>query len=215
MYFDLETTGVGPTAKITCGATANSDGTVDVWHGPGGETMPEEVAVKLAHALLAAKQVYTFNGAAFDLRLLYTLSKVPELRGLALRHCDVMVDFWADNLYFTSMESLAAPTLGTGKSNNGAWAATAWFDGEHEAVLEYCKRDVEVLRDLVVFGNRWGKYRRTSKAGRTSTWVLPSLTGQVRTVADAVANRVAQPKWMKTPPRPGPDLAWATADQTL
>jgi len=210
VYFDLETTGVGPEAKITCGATANSDGTVDVWHGPGGETMPKEVAQKLATALLAADEVYTFNGAAFDLRLLYELSQVGELRTLASTHRDVMVDFWADNRYFTSMDSLATPSLGLGKSNNGAWAATAWFDGEHEAVLEYCKRDVEVLRDLVQRAQRFGKLKRTSKAGRTSTWVLPSLNGQVRTVAEAFENVAPVPRWMSKAPGPGPDLGWTT-----
>lgn len=176
--------------------------------------MPQSVAVDLANALLAAKEVYTFNGAAFDLRLLYELSQVPELKQLAMRHRDVMVDFWADNLYFTSMESLAAPTLGTGKSNNGGWAASAWFDGEHEEVLEYCKRDVEVLRDLVTEGRRWGKLKRKSKAGRVSTWVLPALDGSVRTVADAIEHKIAQPSWMKTPPKPGPDITWALSTQT-
>ena len=210
VYFDLETTGVGPDAKITCGATANSDGTVDVWHGPGGQTMPQTVAQDLATALLAADDVYTFNGAAFDLRLLYELSQVSALRALANSHRDIMVDFWADNRYFTSMESLATPSLGTGKSNNGAWAATAWFDGEHEAVLEYCKRDVEVLRELVERAQRLGKLSRTSKAGRTSTWVLPSLNGSVRTVAEAFANVAPTPRWMSKAPGPGPDLGWTT-----
>ena len=208
-YFDLETTGVGPDAQITCGATAWNDGTVSVWHGEGGQTMPSDVAIKLARVLLTADEVFTFNGAAFDLRLLYQLSKVEELKALALKHRDLMVDFWSENRYFTSMQSLATPTLGVGKSNNGGWAASAWFDGEHEAVLEYCKQDVAVLRNLIEHAQQTGKLKRVSKAGRTSAWVLPSLDGSVRTVAEASAAVAPAPSWMKTAPKPGPDLSWA------
>lgn len=207
-FFDLETTGVGPDAQITCGATAWNDGSVKAWHGEAGKTMPSDVAIALARELLGADEVYTFNGAAFDLRLLYQLSKVEELKQLALRHRDLMVDFWAENRYFTSMESLAAPTLGVGKSNNGGWAATAWFDGEHEAVLDYCKRDVEVLRELIAQATLTGKLTRVSKAGRKSAWVLPSLDGTVRTVSAASAAVAPAPTWMKTEPKPGPDLSW-------
>lgn len=208
IYFDLETTGVGPSGKITCAATSTRDSTT-TWHSGHGNLLTAADGQRLADALVAAPRVYTFNGAAFDLRKLYELTQDERLRDLALQHCDLMVDFASDSRYYTSMESLASPTLGTGKSNTGAWAATAWFTDEAAAVLDYCAQDTVVLRDLCDRAERWGKLSRRSKAGKVSEWVLPSLDGTIRTVATALTNQMPPPTWMKTAPLPLPDVGWA------
>lgn len=208
MYFDLETTGVGPTGKITCAATTTSSGTT-TWHSGFGNLMTAADGQRLADALVAAPLVYTFNGAAFDLRKLHELTGDDRLRDVALGHRDLMVDFACDTRYYTSMESLASPTLRTGKSNTGAWAATAWFTDEAAAVLDYCARDTAVLRDLCVHAEKWGKLSRRSKAGKVSEWVLPSLDGRIRAAGAAVANQMPPPAWMRAAPLPLPSTAWA------
>lgn len=208
LYFDLETTGVGPSGKITCAATSTRDATT-TWHSGLGTLLSPPDGQRLADALVAAPTVYTFNGAAFDLRKLHELTGDDRLRDVALRHRDLMLDFACDTRYYTSMESLASPTLGTGKSNTGAWAATAWFTDEAAAVLEYCARDTVVLRDLCDHAERWGKLSRRSKAGKLSEWVLPSLDGTIRGVAAAKANQMPPPAWMRTAPLPLPDSGWA------
>ena len=208
LYFDLETTGVGPAGKITCAATSTADATT-TWHSGFGNPLAAADGQRLADALVAAPEVYTFNGAAFDLRKLHELTGDDRLRDVALRHRDLMLDFVADRRFYTSMESLASPTLGTGKSNTGAWAATAWFTGEAAAVLEYCAQDTVVLRDLCDHAERWGKLTRRSKAGKLSEWVLPSLDGSIRGVAAAKADQMPPPAWMSSAPLPMPDLRWA------
>ncbi|MBI4776836.1 MAG: DEAD/DEAH box helicase [Deltaproteobacteria bacterium] len=51
-----------------------------------------------------------------------------------------------------SLDNFARRTLGIGKSGDGL-QALEWFNaGEMEKVVEYCRKDVEITRDLFLFG---------------------------------------------------------------
>ncbi len=55
-----------------------------------------------------------------------------------------------------SMNALAQETLGEGKSANGLTSLRWVAEGKLDKVTEYCRRDVEVLRDLYLYGRRMG-----------------------------------------------------------
>ena len=218
LYLDCETNGLGVDAAITCIAVTNAVGETTTWHSGHAEKMTKEIASSVVDALLNAigqgAQLYTFNGAAFDLKLLWSLSGRDEVRQMALDHCDLLVDFVCDLRYYASMDSFATATLrgdNTSKSNTGAWAATAWFCGEAERVLEYCANDTRVLKLLVEHVAKHGKLQRHTKAGKLATWVLPNLDGTIRPVAVAMKNASAVPAWLSEPPAL-PDISWTATD---
>lgn len=214
IYLDCETTGLEMDAKITCVAITTDAGKTTTWHSGYAEPMTAEVASAVVDYIVAATSssavLYTFNGAAFDLKLLWLLSGRDELKTIALQHCDVLVDFVADTRYYSSMNSFAVPTLGAAeaKTNTGAWAVTAWFDGHAAEVLQYCVDDTLVLWKLVQRIRKYGALKRLTKAGKASVWVLPTLNGKVRPVDTALQNVRAIPAWMNDPPAL-PDVAWA------
>lgn len=213
-YLDCETTGLDVSAKITCVAITTHTGQTTTWHSGYAEVMTETVASAVVDQIIelleAGAVLYTFNGAAFDLKLLWMLSKRDELKKIALTHCDLLVDFVADTRYYSSMDSFATPTLGAeeAKTNNGAWAVTAWFDGQASEVLQYCVNDTVVLKRLVQHIQKYGALKRRTKAGKESVWVLPTLNGKVRTVDNALQNARDVPTWMSDPPAL-PNIQWA------
>ena len=57
------------------------------------------------------------------------------------------------------LESVAHATLGRGKSASGKESVDWWQSGDPEKrrmVLEYCRQDVELTRDLYRFGKEKG-----------------------------------------------------------
>jgi len=60
------------------------------------------------------------------------------------------------------LDSVASATLGTGKSADGLQALEWWRLGEVDKIIEYCREDVRVTRDLYDFGkrNRWVQVAR-------------------------------------------------------
>ena len=183
-----------------------------VWHSGQGEPLSKSAGNKLVDFLLdcGPDALHTFNGAAFDLKMLYLLTGRAELKALALGHRDLMLTFVCENRYYSSMDSFAKPTLGDAgsKTNTGAWAATAWFTDEATKVIDYCVADTAVLGALVQHVERWGKLLRVAKSGKHMTWTLAALDGRVPAVAKSLA-APASASWMTEPPAL-PDVTWAT-----
>ena len=63
------------------------------------------------------------------------------------------------------LESIARPTLGTGKSADGMQALKWYKEGKLDKIIEYCKVDVEVTRDIHRFALEHGKLLYDSKLG--------------------------------------------------
>ncbi|HUP25950.1 MAG TPA: Zn-binding domain-containing protein, partial [Thermoanaerobaculia bacterium] len=55
-----------------------------------------------------------------------------------------------------SLDRLARETLGAGKSGDGLQSLAWYREGRFDLIEEYCRRDVELLRDLYLFGRREG-----------------------------------------------------------
>jgi DEAD/DEAH box helicase domain-containing protein len=123
------------------------------------QVFTEETISELIDLLLQADLVVGYNVTGFDYEVLrgYTdkdLQSIPTV--------DLMYDLEQRLGFRPRLESVAASTLGTGKSADGLQALEWWRRGEIDKIIEYCKEDVRVTRDLYSFGkrNRWVKVAR-------------------------------------------------------
>jgi DEAD/DEAH box helicase domain-containing protein len=111
----------------------------------------EENIDELIRLLLDADLVVGYNIKGFDYEVLrgYTeedLSRIPTL--------DLMRDL-EDRLGFRpKLESVAVATLGDGKSADGLQALEWWRQGQVDKIIEYCREDVRVTKELFDFGKR-------------------------------------------------------------
>jgi DEAD/DEAH box helicase domain-containing protein len=113
-----------------------------------------------------------YNTNGFDLPILekYGLPPVAELDSF-----DIMVDVHnVSGWKFVKLEKIAMATLGTGKSADGLMAVEWWKTGEIDKIIEYCKQDVAVTRDVFLHGLNQGYVEimkaDESKARFTVNW---------------------------------------------
>jgi hypothetical protein len=220
-YFDLETTGVDSDAHVTVAVVKmvddNAESTHRVFHDGYGSVMSAATAVDVVKLMALARTVYSYNGAAFDFKMIAaTAPDDAEHQALTAevcrRHCDVMLDFSATFGYYSAMSAWTAP--GKGKTATGAWAATAWFTDEAHAVADYCAADTDVLESIVTRGLRQGALARTAAAtGRVSVWTLTNAlkAPRFRTATESVAAFIKTPpntRWMSNPPDIGSAMSW-------
>jgi DEAD/DEAH box helicase domain-containing protein len=111
----------------------------------------EETVDQLISLLLAADLVVGYNIRGFDYEVLraYTDEDLHELPTF-----DLMYDLEQRLGFRPKLESVAVPTLGAGKSGDGLQALEWWRLGEIDKIVEYCREDVRVTRDLYDFGKR-------------------------------------------------------------
>jgi len=114
----------------------------------------EPEAEALIGELLLADLVVGFNLIRFDYVVLqpYTTRDLKKIKTLdILAHAEAILGFRV------SLESFAHATLGVGKSADGL-QAVEWFKaGLLDKLEEYCRRDVELTRQLYEFGKANGK----------------------------------------------------------
>jgi len=123
----------------------------------------EETAGLIAH-LQQLELVVGFNNKRFDNRVLsaYTdvdLSRLPTL--------DILEEVHNRLGYRLSLERLAEKTLGIRKSGSGLLALQWFKEGQFDKIIEYCRKDVQITRDLLLFGVEKGYLLFQNKAGQT------------------------------------------------
>lgn len=106
--------------------------------------------------------VVGFNNLRFDNRVLsaYTavnLQKLPTL--------DLLQEVRDRLGYRLSLDHLAEQTLGIQKTANGLMALKWYKEGRIDDIITYCRKDVEITRDLFLFGARNGFLLFKNKAG--------------------------------------------------
>jgi DEAD/DEAH box helicase domain-containing protein len=114
-------------------------------------TFTEDTIGELIELLSKADLVVGYNIKGFDYEVLrgYTDIDLQQLPTF-----DMMYDL-EDRLGFRpKLESVATPSLGEGKSADGLQALEWWRQGEVDKIVEYCREDVRVTRDLYDFGKR-------------------------------------------------------------
>lgn len=108
-------------------------------------------------------RIVGFNVKRFDYRVLsaYTgrdFDKVPTVDLLEVVH-QVLG-------FRLSLDHLAGATLGRKKTAGGLQALQWWKEGRIAELLAYCRRDVEITRDLYVFGRENGYVLFDDREGR-------------------------------------------------
>jgi DEAD/DEAH box helicase domain-containing protein len=119
----------------------------------------EDEVGDLITLLQAAELVVGFNIRGFDYEVLraYTEEDLQQLPTF-----DIMYDLEERLGFRPKLDSVASATLGAGKSADGLQALEWWRSGEIDKIIDYCREDVRVTRDLYDFGkrNRWVQVER-------------------------------------------------------
>ncbi len=118
-----------------------------VYKFPGNEWLDfaEKDVEELIGVLKNADVVVGFNQVRFDYEVLRGYSGFDFRR---LKSYDMLVEVQSVLSHRLKLNSLASATLGSVKSADGIQSLRWWKNGEVEKVAEYCRRDVEVTRDL-------------------------------------------------------------------
>ncbi|MCC8194372.1 MAG: DUF1998 domain-containing protein, partial [Deltaproteobacteria bacterium] len=106
--------------------------------------------------------VVGFNIQRFDYAVL-----TPHAPGVAWRRfptLDMLARIHERLSYRVSLDNIAQATLNAGKSADGLQALAWWKAGALDKIEEYCRRDVQVTRDVYLYGRENGYVLFTNKA---------------------------------------------------
>jgi DEAD/DEAH box helicase domain-containing protein len=118
------------------------------------ETFFEAEVPRLVELLKSANLVVGFNSRRFDYAVLsgYT----GEDYRLTLPSLDLLESLHGVLGFRVKLDHLAQETLGRGKSADGLQSLEWVKQGRLDLVEAYCRQDVEVMRDVYLFGRREG-----------------------------------------------------------
>ncbi len=132
------------------------------------ETYTEEEVPQLIQCLESAELVVGFNVRRFDYEVLSGYTGVDYNRFLPTLDLCQDVAQGAGGRF--SLNHLAKETVGAQKTADGLQSLKWVKEGKLDLVAEYCRHDVEVTRDLYLFGRREGFVRcRNKKDGALRT----------------------------------------------
>jgi DEAD/DEAH box helicase domain-containing protein len=129
----------------------------------GCMTYLENEIDRLVEHLVSLDLIVGFNNKRFDNRV---LSGYTSIRLDALPTIDLLEEVSNHLGYRLSLDRLAEHTLGTSKSADGLQALQWYKEGKIREICEYCRRDVEITRDLFYHGLENGYLLFRNKAGR-------------------------------------------------
>ncbi len=173
LYFDLET-------KYSADDVGGWGNIIDMGMSVGvlWDSQDEAFHVYLEHQVPAlishlhhGDLIVGFNHVEFDLRVLAGSKPTPDLRHqlylelLALTHFDMLTELKKVLGHRLKLDSLARPTLQAGKSADGLQALAWYKQGRIDMIIEYCKQDVEVTRQLFEYALDNHKLLYDSRAG--------------------------------------------------
>lgn len=142
-----------PLMKVSCAVLYNSKKDEYV-------TFTEENIDELFNQLKALDLIIGYNIKGFDYKVLhpyspYDLTMLPTL--------DLLLEIQKKLGYRISLDNVAMATLNVGKSANGMLALKWWKMGEIEKIIKYCKKDVEITKEVYLFGRDNGFIFFTNK----------------------------------------------------
>ncbi|MCB0271553.1 MAG: ribonuclease H-like domain-containing protein [Bdellovibrionales bacterium] len=151
VYFDLETIRsadeVGGWGNIkgmgmACGVCySTKDKTYHVYE--------EKDVVELINLLKSADLVVGFNHVRFDYEVLRGYSSFDFSK---LINFDILIDLKNRLGHRVRLDSVAKSTLGISKSADGLQSLKWVKEGKMDLVIEYCKQDVKVTKEVFEFG---------------------------------------------------------------
>ena len=158
-FFDLESTGLLPDGRVTCAVTQHGDD-VRTWCSKSKDEnkyqlMTEETANELVEYLYEfseGKRVVTFNGAAFDFKMLFLhlndQMMCEKLKTIAMNHFDMHLACIDSAGHRMGLNGIVKATLGQDESKSGSGLdAIKWWDEEkYDLLFSYCAKDVLLLK---------------------------------------------------------------------
>lgn len=118
------------------------------------DVFTEDLVAELVELLTGADLVVGFNVKRFDYQVLAGYTGIDYNR--KLRTLDLLEEVHRFLGFRVKLESLTRSTLGVEKSADGLQSLEWVREGRLDLVEEYCRKDVEILRDLYLFGRREG-----------------------------------------------------------
>ncbi len=103
--------------------------------------------------LAMADRVIGYNIDRFDMAVLKAYTPWDLSR---IHTFDMLADIYRKLGFRLKLGDLAGATLGIGKSADGLQSLKWWKEGRVDLIEQYCRRDVEVTRDVYLFGQRNG-----------------------------------------------------------
>ena len=118
---------------------------------------------KLLSHMQELSLVVGFNHIGFDYSVLngvvpYDYKSLPSL--------DLLVNIHKAVGYRIKLENIAMETLNVGKSADGLQSLQWWKEGKEDLILEYCKQDVLVTRDIFLFAREYQQIFYQNKQGK-------------------------------------------------
>src|SRR3989338_9232767 len=142
-------------------------------------TYLESDAGGLVEKLLSADLVVGFNIINFDFAVLQPYTTV-DLKN-RVRSFDILKDVWDRLGYRVSLNQIAKSTLKIEKSGNGLLSLQWFKEGKMAQIIEYCIKDVEITRDVFLYGLKNG-YLDFEKNGQSVrlpiNWDLKEMIGE-------------------------------------
>ena len=111
----------------------------------------QENVDELCRNLMNFDLIIGFNIIGFDYKVLSGLS---DFDFSCLPTLDILLKIHERLGYRLSLDHLATHTLGTGKSADGLMALKWWRQGKIKKIIQYCRQDVKVTRDLYLYGRK-------------------------------------------------------------
>ena len=235
LYFDCETLSTGDDGtpvKIILAVT-RVNGVNTVFRETPAAPFTESSAIKLAKHLVShvGGPICTFNGAAFDFKIVAAMLPAGDLRANLIavcvhKHVDIFFDWFTAKGYFASMQSFCVGNKLAGKSWTGAESAAAAIHAvdpciaakESEEIMvrleQYCSQDTVCLEQICDRLRTECSIKRTAAAsGKTTVWT-PWNIRTFRSVAQCLRHAALKKPdvaWMSTPPPAAHDLvSWIT-----
>ena len=146
----------------------------------------EADALKLVDKLKTADLVVGFNVIGFDYTVLQPYANEKHIDLLEIPTFDMLTYVHKKLNHRLSLNNLAECSLGAQKTADGL-ESLKWYKeflagdkAKLDKIIEYCKMDVKITRDLFLFGgdNGYVEYTSRSKSGRnrlTVNWQIESL----------------------------------------
>ena len=127
------------------------------------EFLDDQVSLLIDH-LKKFDLVIGFNIKRFDFRVLggysdFDFQKLPTL--------DILEEVHNRLGYRLSLDHLAGVTLGKKKTADGLQALRWWKQGRIREIIDYCRADVEITKDLFLYGKKNGYLLFKNKAKKT------------------------------------------------
>lgn len=107
--------------------------------------------------------VIGFNSLRFDYQVLAPFCPNLQLPGLPT--LDLLQRIYEKTHLRISLNNLCSTTLGTPKIADGLQALTWWKENRLDLITEYCQKDVELTRQLYLYGAEHGHVLYTNKSG--------------------------------------------------